>query len=190
MRKINRPPLIIACVLIALIASVYSIDHWFVRQGKSSAAVHAQHQLRQEIDLRFRQGVLMLHARQFDHALTAFHRVLQLAPKMPEAHVNMGYAMLGKEKFKEARDFFGSALALRPEQTNAHYGSALALKGLGDTEEAIIEMHRYVMVAPADDPYKTKAEQKLKEWREEAGRPAIDAKDGRKEKVGAGRTAR
>ena len=125
----------------------------------------------------------MLHAQQFDHAMTAFHRVLQLAPRMPEAHVNMGFAMLGKEKFKEARDFFDSALALRPDQINAHYGSALALKGMGSSEEAVIEMHRYVMLAAADDPYRAKAEQTLKSWRETGGAR-------KQENVGAGRTAK
>ena len=37
----------------------------------------------------------MLHAKQYEHALHAFHRVLELDPAMPEAHVNAGFALLG-----------------------------------------------------------------------------------------------
>ena len=48
-----------------------------------------------EIGERFTQGVVMLHAKQYEHALTAFHRVLALDPAMPEAHVNAGFALLG-----------------------------------------------------------------------------------------------
>ena len=71
-----------------------------------------------EVDRRFNEATVMLHAKQFEHALTALHRVLELAPKMPEAHVNMGYAMLGLKRFAAARDFFSGALELRPAQAN------------------------------------------------------------------------
>src|SRR5215510_5188866 len=62
-----------------------------------------------EIAERFSQGVVMLHAKQYEHALTAFHRVLELEPAMPEAHVNAGFALLGLNEPAAARDFFRSA---------------------------------------------------------------------------------
>ena len=43
----------------------------------------------------FDAAVVMLHARQYEHAATALHRVLTYAPKMPEAHANMGFALMG-----------------------------------------------------------------------------------------------
>ena len=67
---------------------------------------HQQRMQHGEVRQRFEQAVLMLHARQYEHAATALYRVLELAPAMPEAHVNMGYAMLGLKRGDAARGFF------------------------------------------------------------------------------------
>ena len=183
MKKIEWPPILIGLVLITEVVVVYSVDRWVVRQGRSVAAQHAETRIKQEIDLRFQQGVLMLHLKQYEHAITALHRVLQLAPQLPEAHVNMGFAMLGAGKHKEAKDFFAGTLILRPDQINAHYGAALAMKALGEHEDASAEMHNYLMLAPPEDPYRAKAEEYLKLWQREL-KDAEKAKDAapRKEK--------
>lgn len=160
------PPLLIAATLLVEVVAVYAAERWLLRGGLTPTAVHAQQRINREIDVRFQQGVLMLHAQQYDHALTAFHRLLQLEPRMPEAHVNMGYAMLGKGSHKEAADFFRGALALRPGQANAHYGLALALDGLGQRQEALEAMHLYLMETVPEDPYRQKAEVTLRAWRD------------------------
>lgn len=113
---------------------------------------------REEVERRFKQGVAMLHMRQYDHALTAFHRVLELAPQMPEVHVNMGFALLGQGQHKAAADFFSSALALKVDQANAYYGLALALEGQGDLEAALGAMRTFAHLARPDDPYREKAQ--------------------------------
>ena len=120
-----------------------------------------------EIAERFSQGVVMLHAKQYEHALTAFHRVLELAPAMPEAHVNAGFALLGMGKPGAARDFFAAALELRARQLNAYYGLAVAYERLGDLAAARGAMRTYAHLAPKDDPFRRKAEAALWEW--EAG---------------------
>lgn len=127
-------------------------------------------QTRQEIHLRFQQGVAMLHAKQYEHAVTAFHRLLELDPAMPEAHVNMGYALIGLARYAAARDFFEGALALRRDQVNAYYGLAVALDGLSDRPGAIGAMRSYVHLSKPDDPYVRKARAALWEW--EAARTA------------------
>jgi tetratricopeptide (TPR) repeat protein len=165
-RSLNLPPLIIAGVLLAEVVAVQSLDYWVLRQGLSRTQAHALHKIRSEIDTRFQQGVLMLHAKQYEHAMAAFHRVLQLEPKMPEAHVNMGFALLGLNRNKEATDFFTGALALRQEQTNAYYGLALAAWGAGDRQEAMHAMYHFVSYADPADPYRTKAEEMLLAWKE------------------------
>jgi tetratricopeptide (TPR) repeat protein len=117
-----------------------------------------------EVAQRFRQGVIMLHAREHEHAAAAFHRVLALTPRLPEAHVNMGFAMLGQFRHGLARDFFESAIALRPSQRNAYYGLAAAFEGLGDLRGAVGAMRTYVHLSPPDDPYLRKANAALWEW--------------------------
>lgn len=117
-----------------------------------------------EIDQRFQQAVIMLHAKRYDHAVTALHRVLELAPQMPEAHVNMGYAMLGLGRPAVARDFFESATALRPQQVNAYFGLAMAHEALGELPAAIGAMRTYLHLSPKDDPHARKAASALWEW--------------------------
>jgi predicted Zn-dependent protease len=117
-----------------------------------------------EVGERFTQGVIMLHAKQYEHALTAFHRVLALDPAMPEAHVNAGFALLGMREPAAARRFFEGAIALRKDQLNAYYGLAVASEQLGDLPAARGAMRTYAHLAPKDDPFRRKAEAALWEW--------------------------
>ena len=125
---------------------------------------HAIQQKHTEIDKRFEQAVLMLHAQQYDYAVTALHRVLELAPTLPEAHVNMGFALLGQGNNKAAQDFFQSALALRSTQTNAYWGLAVSLEALCDTKGAIGAMRTYLHLAKPDARFVTRARSALWEW--------------------------
>jgi hypothetical protein len=68
------------------------------------------------VDLHFQRGLAMLHARRYDYAVLAFHQVLRLAPRLPEAHVNMGFALLGEHKPAAARDFFATFIHLSPPE--------------------------------------------------------------------------
>lgn len=117
-----------------------------------------------EVATRFEQAVMMLHAKQYEHALTALHRVLELAPRMPEAHVNMGFALVGLGRYDAARDFFTSAIELRPGQANAYYGLGVALEALGDLRGATGAMRSYVHLADQSDPHVRKARSALWEW--------------------------
>lgn len=119
----------------------------------------------QEVRARFEQGVAMLHMRQYEYALTAFHQVLALAPELPEAHVNMGFALVGLEQWKHARDFFESAINLRRDQVNAYYGLAISLEALGDRPGAMGAMQTYLHRAAPDDAFRERAESALWEWR-------------------------
>ncbi|MDH5264284.1 MAG: tetratricopeptide repeat protein [Betaproteobacteria bacterium] len=131
-----------------------------------------------EIDLAFRQGVAMLHARQHEHAVTAFHRVLKFSPAMPEAHANMGFALAGLGRYREAKAFFEGALDLRPRQDNAYYGLAVAAAGLGDLETARGAMRTYLHLAPEADPHRERARAALREWGEARDGTAIAASAG------------
>jgi len=143
----------------------------------ANQANHAQAKTEGEVKQRFAQGVLMLHAKQYEHALTAFHRVLQLAPEMPEAHVNMGYTMMGLARYNVARDFFESAIALRANQLNAYYGLAEALEAMNDLPGAIGAMRTYIHLASENDKFKHKAESAVWEWEAkiQAGQPVASS---------------
>ena len=135
---------------------------------------HAKQAKQLEVDMRFKQAILMLHAKQFDNAIKSLHRVLELAPRMPEAHVNMGYAFLGGGDAKTARDFFVSAIELNLNQLNAYYGLGIASEALGDMESALGAMRTYVHLSPKSDPFVAKARAALWEW--QAAREAATKK--------------
>jgi tetratricopeptide (TPR) repeat protein len=149
---------------------------WWPTVDRYSHVVERQ---RAELDLRFGQGVAMLHAKQFEHAVTAFHRVLELRPTLPEGHANMGFALLGLNRFDAAREFFEGATTLNPMQDNAYYGMALAFEGLGDLEGAVGAMRTYLHLArDQNEAHLRKAraalwewEDKLKTLRENKGQP-------------------
>jgi len=113
---------------------------------------------------RFQQAVVLLQHGEHEAAMQGFHEVLKMAPDMPEAHVNMGYALLGTGEFEAARSFFDTASNLRPGQANAYYGLAMAWEGLGDLGMARTAMQAYLHVAENDDPYRRKAESAIWEW--------------------------
>jgi len=127
-------------------------------------AAHARTKAEMEIRKIFDEGVDLLNDRQYELALKAFHRVLQLSPDMPEAYVNAGYALLGQQQFAVAKDFFEGAIDLRRDQLNAYFGLAEALIGMGDTEGALGAMRTYQHLAPATDSFRRKADAAIAEW--------------------------
>lgn len=106
----------------------------------------------------------MLRSGRHDQAAVAFHRVLELSPRLPEAHVNLGFALLGMDRPKAAHDFFMTAIDLKPDQVNAYYGLALALEKQGDILGALGAMRTYVHRAPSDAAHLRKARAAIWEW--------------------------
>lgn len=132
-------------------------------------AAHAEQMRKAEFDARFRQAVVMLHAKQYEHAATALHRLLEIAPEVPEIHVNMGFALFGLKRYAAARDFFIGATGLRASQANAYYGLAMSLDALGDRPGALGAMRTFVHLTARDDPWLPKARAALWEWQTGAG---------------------
>jgi tetratricopeptide (TPR) repeat protein len=165
--KPKRDPRVAAAILTVALVFLGGLVVSMIPRESTGKAVAAAPQPRPhaaQIDERFQQGVVMLHAKRYEYAVAAFHQVLEFAPDMPEAHVNMGYALIGMGRNKAAYDFFESATVLRPGQANAYYGMALALEGLGDLRGAIGAMRTYVHLVDAADPHKRRAESALWEW--------------------------
>ena len=185
-----RVRMLILTVLLLVLGGVILADYSRRLSVTPSAAqlnaLHSRQKTSAEVAERFQQGVVMLHAKRYEDAITAFHRVIELSPEMPEAHVNMGYALIGLQRYEAARDFFEGATALRRNQVNAYYGLAEALEGMHDLPGAIGAMRTYLHLAPADDQYRHKAEAAMWEWQdalkkarneklEEPGQPAKPA---------------
>lgn len=122
-----------------------------------AARQHASDRRQQEIAERFRQGVAMMQLRRYDDAVTAFHRVLELDPTIPEVHVNIGFALFETGQAGAAQRFFEAATRLNRNQLNAYYGLALAAQAQGASEVAAGAMQTWLHLAPADDPFRARA---------------------------------
>jgi tetratricopeptide (TPR) repeat protein len=161
----------VATLLIVAFALLTGLVKWASEPPATVSRIEHQQQMTQrELQQRFQQAVVMLHAKKYDDAITALHRVLELAPRMPEAHVNMGYALIGLEKYDAARGFFNAAVELNPRQGNAYYGLAIADEAQGDYEAALGDMRTYLHFSAAEDPYRAKARSAIWEWEEKLGR--------------------
>ena len=141
-------------------------------------AGHASAQRAQELRVRFDQAVLMLHAKQYEHAVAALQRVIALAPRLPEAHVNLGFAWLGLNDAVQAQRAFETAIDLRVDQANAYYGLAMALEQRGDLQAALGAMRSYLHLSRTDDTYRTRARAALWEWEARLGRHASAQRPG------------
>lgn len=118
-----------------------------------------------ELQQRFDEAVLLLHARQHERAVQALKRVLELAPRLTEAHVNMGFALLGLQQTEAARRAFERAIELRPEQANAYYGLALSHEAGQDLELALGAMRSYLHLAQGEgEAHLARARAALWEW--------------------------
>jgi tetratricopeptide (TPR) repeat protein len=175
MKAIGRSGWLLAALTVlmgaALVHGLRSPGPAAAPDPRRQPAAHADSARAAEVRQRFDQAV-MLHAKQFDHAATALHRVLELAPQLPEAHVNMGYALLGLGKSAAARDFFEGAVALAPQQANAYYGLALAWEAQGDLPMALGAMRSYLHLARGEsEAHLRRARAALWEW-ESRRRPA------------------
>lgn len=140
------------------------------KQAFREAFQEPQTELEKHVDERFQQAIGLLHAGQYEYAITALDAVLEMVPDMPEAYVNMGYAFIGLKEFGPARGAFEKAIELKVDQINAYYGLAIAFEGLGDLEAALGAMRSYIHLSPPDDPFLAKARSALWEWEGQLGR--------------------
>jgi tetratricopeptide (TPR) repeat protein len=118
-----------------------------------------------ELSQHFNSAVLLLHAKEYERAAAVLTRVLELAPQMPEAHVNLGFALLGLNRPTAARNAFEAAMALKAVQANAYYGLALTYEALGDLELALGAMRSYLHLArDQNESHLRRARSALWEW--------------------------
>ena len=130
---------------------------------------------RELVQQRFDQAASLLHAGQFEYAITALNQILSIQPRLPEAHVNLGFAFLGLKDYQASAVSFSRAIDLRPEQLNAYYGLAEALEGMEDYEGALGAMRSYIHLSPPNDPFLAKARAALWEWETKLGRkPTVE----------------
>ena len=163
-RRVDKRYTVIPAILVVTVAAGFALRS--IEPEGEPVTAKAKPEMRL-LHQQFQQAVVFLQHGEYDYAVQGFHEVLKVAPNMPEAHANMGFALLGLEEFEAARSFFDTATNLRPGQSNAYYGLAVAHEGLGELPQAVAAMRAYIHVADNDDQYRRKAEAAIWEWEAE-----------------------
>ncbi len=109
---------------------------------------HARQMRRHEIEVQFNHGVESLRVGATEEAIKSFHRVLELAPQLYVAHLNLGFSFLAREEYAMAQSFFNGAIELSPERPSAYFGLAQSYEGLGELELAMGAMRSYIHLLP------------------------------------------
>ena len=130
---------------------------------------------KQQIDRWFNEAVRMIESGRQDAAVEALRRLIELAPHMPEARVNMRFALFDLARYREARASFMSAIDLRAQQANAYYGLAIASERLDDRPAAIGAMRTFLHSAVPDERHRARAAATLQVW--EAQRRALASRE-------------
>jgi len=117
------------------------------------------------LEKTFQQGVIMLHAKEYELAIPAFQKVLEIRPDMPEAYNNMGYALIGLEEHITAEEYFTMALDLNENLVSAYFGLALTFGAQEKWPLAIGSMETYRHRTTDEDPFLVQANEYLINWR-------------------------
>ena len=155
--------IVLTLLLVAAIAAV--VEFWPARttsdiETSALGPGGNDDQIRQHFDW----AVTRLRTGDYEQAINGFRAVLEQAPGMPEAYLNIGFAQFELEQYRLAQRSFQTAIDLRPAQLNAYWGLAVSLEGLCDIAGAVGAMRTYVHLAEPDDSYLAKANAALWEW--------------------------
>jgi tetratricopeptide (TPR) repeat protein len=101
-----------------------------------------------------------------DEARDAYRRCLELDPRHPDAHVNLGRLLHEEGILEGAREHYRLALEARPHDATAAYNLGVCLQDLGRAREAIRAYHR----ALEWDPENADAHFNLAQLYEDTGR--------------------
>jgi len=123
-----------------------------------------------KIKQRFDQAVALMHAKQYEYAITALNEIVGIQPDMPEVYVNLGYAYLGLKNFPSSQNAFAKAIDLKPDQANAYYGLAIAFEGNNDLEPALGAMRSFIHLSDPNGKFVAKARSAIWEWEQRLGR--------------------
>ncbi len=85
-----------------------------------------------------------------EEAISYFVALLELKPRYPEGHYNLGTLLMNKGKFDEAGLHFQAALASRPHFAQAHRNLGIVRFRQGRLPEAAAALEQALELSPAD----------------------------------------
>ena len=93
-------------------------------------------------------GAALQELGQFEEAVQAFDRAIQLNPDNAEAHSNRGVALQRQGRLEEAVQSIDRAIQLNPDYAEAYSNRGVALQELGQLNEAVVCYERAIQLKP------------------------------------------
>lgn len=100
------------------------------------------------LDKTLRNAVEHYQAGHYAEAIVSYHRALDLAPDLPELHINIGSAFLACGQLAQALEHFERTVHLRPDFAEAHYNLGLVQARLGNLDKAIANYKQTITLKP------------------------------------------
>ncbi len=99
----------------------------------------------------FKQGVKFYDRKNYDWAIEAFTKAIEINPDDHSFYNNRGLALYGKRRFPEAIADFDKALELNPGDSAVYNNRGVAYEESGDTERAIADYRKALELNPKDE---------------------------------------
>jgi tetratricopeptide (TPR) repeat protein len=142
----------------------YSLARGLQFDGRlDEAAHHYREALRIRADARASNnlGNVLQDQRQFEAAMDAYRRAIELDPEMAEANNNLASLLQRDGSFEEALGYYRRASQIAPDSVEVSYNLALLLERLGRLDEAAAHYRRCLELAPQSQPARNGLERTL-----------------------------
>jgi tetratricopeptide (TPR) repeat protein len=97
-------------------------------------------------------GAILLRTGKNDEAEATLKRTIELEPGFAKPHEDLGVLYLDRGDATTALEYLERAVALNADDAAAHRAMAIALHQLGWRDEAEAAQHRFLSLAPGQDP--------------------------------------
>ena len=94
------------------------------------------------------QGILLIAAQEYEVALTAFDKAVEIKPDYHQAWYNRGNALRQLGRLEQAIASYDKAIEIKPDKHEAWYNRGNALGELGRLEQAIASYDKAVEIKP------------------------------------------
>ena len=91
-------------------------------------------------------------AGEVEDAADCFATAIELAPKFPDAHHNLGDARIEQKRTEEAIECYRAALALAPRDVLTMNNLALALERVGEMDASMAMLREWLAIDPGNGP--------------------------------------
>ena len=85
---------------------------------------------------------------EYDHAISAYKKAIEIYPDYAKAHSNLGYAHFERKQFNRAIAEFSMAIEINPEYAKAYNNRGLVYYAQGEYDRAFLDYGKAIEIDP------------------------------------------